>query len=418
MQKILYLQGLIKYVDFKTKRLERKRSMGYDPNEKSIINNEEATILQEALVSLNKSLSINLTMNFNHFKTIFIYILISKCLYYLEDYNEAINKLKEGMLKIADLNKFIFESSEEIDPRVMFISNGMIIERLLYTLAKINEKIGKKKLSAWTFNKLMEITYFRSNGIHRKACKMLKKFLYEDNQFRMGIKNIVSKLLLEKMSNRYENSNKKIKIIISENLLGQFSSCYELKEMLLKCINKYISQNDLISYFQFDSNITSRFDLIAKYYNIRNFQSCPKFCRFNGGINQFTKIKTNFYLAVNEAVKVLIEDEKDSNRPTLDKYIFIFLYAEDFRFNSEEENKDLTRLLIENNITFYVFLFDDNVTDKKLTNIKKYLKDIVEGYLIHVKNFEIIEQAFQNISLCAKNKNILDSNYDNFKYIY
>jgi hypothetical protein len=406
MQKILYLQGVIKYLDFKNKRRSRKKS----EHEKHLTN-EDAKILQDAIASLSKSLNINVTMKFNQFKAIFMHILISKCHYYLEDYSEAMHNLKEAMLKISDLNKYLLESVDDIDPRVMFISNGIILESLLYNLGKVCEKLGKKKQSAWVFNRMMEITYYRSNSIHRKACKKMKTYLFENNNFFIDTNNIVAKLHLEKMSNRFDNDNKKFCITVSETLLGKFPSTYELKEMLLSCVNKYISQNDLISYFQFDSGVTSKFDLIAKYYNMKNFQTSSTFCKHNNS----GAFGTDFYGAMCHGINTLTEDEREHNQ--LDKYIFIFIYAEDFKFNSEEENKELARKFIDSNVTVYVFIFDEFVKEKKLTNIKKYLKDLVEGYLIWVRNFEIIEQAFQNISICSKNKNILDSNYDNYKYI-
>ncbi len=135
--------------------------------ERLIKRREDLRLLEEAIVELNHSLSINSTMNLNQIKSIFILILIAKCNFYNEKYTEASNDLKKALLKFSDLNKYFFEKNlwEQIDPRVMFIINGIIIEQILFNLGRVCEKLKKKQLAGWIFNKMMEISYFRTNEI-------------------------------------------------------------------------------------------------------------------------------------------------------------------------------------------------------------------------------------------------------------
>jgi hypothetical protein len=412
-QKVLYFYGLIKFLDFYKKKQELKNISKKERFDKM---KDEYYLLEEAVVHLKKALTINSTMNFNQIKSIFTLILIARCSFYSEEYSEATNSLKEALLKFSDLNKYFFDKnlSEQIDPRVMFVTNGIIMEQILFYLARVSEKIGKRQLSGWLYNKLMEISYFKNNEIHRKATNKLYKFLFEsENNF------VEKKFLIEKMCRRMKKipANKKLTIVVSENLLKNFNSSYELREVLLKCLENSMNQFDLISFFQFDTNIQSLITEGAKAYNLKIFNDSPTFCKYSGNLENE---KPDFFKAMDNAVTLLNIDSEHYNEKEEDqhdKYIFAFIYSEDFRFTSKEENKSLTRKLIEYNISLYTFCFDDSINEKKLMNMKKYLKDIVEGYLIIVKNFKIIKQAFQNISNKGIQKNLLQSNFENHKYI-
>lgn len=128
-------------------------------------------LLNEAKKHLTISLNINNSIYFNQTKCIFIQLLLSQIEYYCDEgMSDSSNCLKEALLKFADLNKFIFEKSldDQLDPRVMFVVNGVIIEQVLYQTARICSKIGKRKLAAWVYNKLMEVSYFRSTEIEQK----------------------------------------------------------------------------------------------------------------------------------------------------------------------------------------------------------------------------------------------------------
>ena len=407
----------MKYLDF-YKRKQDLKEKNIPKAERLKMRQDDQRLLEEAIVDLNYSLSINTTMNLNQIKSIFTLILIAKCNFYNEKYTEASNDLKKALLKFSDLNKYFFEKNlwEQIDPRVMLIINGIIIEQILFNLGRVCEKLKKKQLAGWIFNKMMEISYFRSNEIYRKACNKLKKF-FEIEKENLEFSNC--KNLLEKISRRLKkySGNKRICIIVSENLLKNFNSSYELREVLLKCVEKYISEFDVISYIQIDTNITSYITEAAKVYNSKIFRDTENFCKYSGNLEDNKKI--NFSKAMNSAFSILNKGENsfDDIEQRNDKYIFTFLLADDFRFSSSDENKSVLTNLIKNKISLYNFFFDEFVQENKILKIKKYLKDVIEGFVITVKNFKIIKQAFQNITNRGGNKNILHTNFDNHKYI-
>jgi len=338
--------------------------------------------------------------------------------------SDASNCLKEALLKFADLNKFIFEKNldDQLDPRVMFVVNGVIIEQVLYQTGKICSKIGKKKLAAWVYNKLMEVSYFRSTEIEQSCCKKLYKFLFDTNPNNILEKKdfILSKKKLEKICNRF-SKNKNVQLIISENLLKSFSSTYELREILLKCINNYMEQFDVISTLQFDYDVQVFVSPDFKNQNLNVIKNNPNFCKYSNNLD--STLKSNIFIALDTGLDTISEIEVENqnnlqNNPNnYDKYIYLFLYAQDFRFETDEEAKKILTKLLNNEVSLILFVFDDQLKEDKLKRIKEYLKWIIEGYVIHVKNFQIIEETFQNNAKKPK-KNILGCNFDNFRYIF
>jgi len=165
-QKIYYFYGFLKFSDYKRRRSKIKAELAgkFDNKEKlkDEVRNQmkiHSKLLVDATKYLKKSLTINNAMHFNLIKCIFILILLSNCAYLSEEYPEASNHLREALLRFSDLNKFFFDRKidDQVDPRVMFIINGVIMEQILYNIGKICNKVQKKKLAAWVFNKLMEI---------------------------------------------------------------------------------------------------------------------------------------------------------------------------------------------------------------------------------------------------------------------
>lgn len=416
VQKIFYFYGLMKFLDFKNKKEKIKKDNPNKKERKELIK-ESYPLLEDAILKFKKSLAINNTMYFNQIKCILTLVLISECQYYIEDCNESTNSLKEALIRFSDLNTYFFDKqlSDHIDPRVMFIINGIVMEQILFSLSKVCDKLGKRRLSGWILNKIMEVTLFRSNVVQKKASCILYKYLFHNHG---DTTYVIQKMQLEKICNRFSNVNKKLNICVSENLLLNFNCSNELRLVLLKCIKKYVNRNDLISYFQFDKSIQCYFTQEDQGYNLKVFENSPRFCKYSSDIVFFTdsKNKTNFYQAIINSIEILTQNE-DSSVLQQDKYIFLFIFSEDFKFTSAEESRKVYQKLLENSITVYAFCLDETITEKKIRNIRLYLKDLVEGYLILVKNFDIIEQCFQNISVIGTRKNIMDCNFDNHKYI-
>jgi len=274
--------------------------------------------------------------------------------------SDASNCLKEALLKFADLNKFIFEKGldDQLDPRVMFVVNGVIIEQVLYQTGRICSKIGKKKLAAWVYNKLMEVSYFRSTEIEQKCCEKLYKFLFDVNTFNIQEKKdyILSKKKLEKICNRF-TKNKNVQFIISENLLKSFSSTYELREILLKCINNYMEPDDIVSSLQFDYDVQAFISPDFKKKNLNIIKNNANFCKYSNNLEQ--NLKSNIFQALDYGLDAIsdIEFEYENNfqnnvnqLKNLDKYIYLFIYASDFKFDNDEEAKNILSKLLHNDI--------------------------------------------------------------------
>ncbi len=394
-------------------------------------------LLNEAKKHLTISLGINNSIYFNQTKCIFILLLLSKCEYYCEEgMSDASNYLKEALLKFADLNKFIFEKNldEQLDPRVMFVVNGVIIEQVLYQTAKICSKIGKKKLAAWVYNKLMEVSYFRSIDIEQKCCEKLYKFLFDvktpNNTEQVKKDYIMPRKKLEKICNRFSKP-KNVQFIISETLLKNFSSTYELREILLKCINNYMDSEDIISTLHFDYDVQTFINPDFKKNNFNTIKNNVNFCKYSNNLeSKDNKLYCNLYQALDYGIDAMsnLEFENLTNPQKitqkadlirrLDKYVYIFLYSNDFRFDSDEDKSNALKKLMDNEVSLIIFIFDDVLKPEKLNRIKEnFLNWIIEGYVVHVKNFQIIEETFQNNAKKPK-KNILGCNFDNFRYIY
>ena len=394
-------------------------------------------LLVDASKFLNKSKKINNSMHFNKIKSIFILILLSNCAYLSEEYPEASNHLREALLAFSDLNKLFFEKKldDQVDPRIMFIINGVIMEQILYHIGKICNRVQKKKLAALVFNKLLEITYFRSENIHRKACNklydilFLTKFTQQKNQEAIYY---LSECLLKKNKNRFNNENKSLLIMVSENLLKNFCSHYELREVLLKCIDKHLNKSDMLNYIQFDNDIKNIVNFDTVENNLKRLQNDNDFCKYSENLMDFMKI--DFAKIVKKSID-LFKKENNNNiideTSSKDRYIFLFIFSNDFRFQSTEESHEIIQLLIVNKISLYLFILDD-ITEKKIAKIKQYLNFLVEGYLILVKNFQIIEGSFNNITPVSTRKkqngepessencfshNILESKFENHKFI-
>ena len=446
-QKIYYFYGFLKFSDYKKKRNKIKTELMTNPE---LINNKEklkdevrnkmkihSKLLIDAAKFLNKSKTINNSMHFNKIKCIFILILLSNCAYLSEEYPEASNHLREALLAFSELNKLFFdkEIDKQVDPRVMFIINGVIMEQILYNIGKICNRVQKKKLAAWVFNKLLEITYFRSENIHRKACNKLYEILFltkfSSQQKNQEASYYMSECLLKKIKNRFDNKNKSLLIMVSENLLKNFCSQYELREVLLKCMEKHLNKSDKLNYIQFDNEFKiSYFDTVEQM--LPKLKTDNDFCKYSE--NLIDSMKVNLAKILKKSIDLFIKENNSNNMEETnsnDRYIFLFVFANDFRFNTKEESHEIIQLLVVNKISLYIFILDD-ISERKIFKIKQYLNCLMEGYLILVKNFQIIEESFNNITPVSIRRkkngevestencfshNILDSNFENHKFI-
>ena len=281
-----------------------------------------------------------------------------------------------------------------------------------------------------------------------------------------------NKLLLEKLSNINNNIIKHVLLAVSDNFLRKYKDAgLELREVLLNCISLYLSNSDIISYCQYGEKSRLIFPPYRKLLGYKYYKESESFCILGWGFNE---VKQNLYNCIIESLLILdnekllnsnshltntIEIENnnnfsndnidnlsnfDNNKYTcknkdnkenyfnnienllkdtyIDKYLFFFTLIEDFNFNSEDETRDIIKKALELNLSFFVFIIGniDEETESRANKISKFLKNFVQGYVVLVKNFNIIEEVFQSISIkvCKENfESLVNANFENYKLI-
>lgn len=181
--------------------------------------------------------------------------------------------------------------------------------------------------------------------------------------------------------------------------------------------------DDIISSVQFDYDVQAFISPDLKKLNLSVIKNNVNFCKYSNNLD--ANLKSNLFLAMDYGLDTIsdIEIENENNFQSndkfksLDKYIYLFIYASDFKFENDKESHSILSKLLSNDVSLILFVFDDVLKEDKLKKIKGYLKLIMEGYVVHVKNFQIIEETFQNNAKKPK-KNILGCNFDNFRYIF
>ena len=224
-----------------------------------------------------------------------------------------------------------------------------------------------------------------------------------------------SKSLVNRILNRLSTTDeiaKNICILTTENLLKQFPCPIDLKNLLIKYLKSYFKENDLISFMQLNERERNYF----KNINIKRIDDFKERADlFEYDINWDHEIKNiNFKIDFVGGLKEIIEEFKNENNNNMDNIIFCFINSDDFDLDSEADL--IFDDLVINNVSIYFFYFD-YLDEKKIKKIKMFLKNLDEGHLIIVKNYEIIERAFQNISFSKSKKNVVNLKFANHNYI-
>lgn len=227
-----------------------------------------------------------------------------------------------------------------------------------------------------------------------------------------------SKALTERVISRIDitkASSKYITFLTTENLLLDFPCAIDLKSFLIRSIQKYLKESDIISFMQCNNlknihleRMTNRnieeFKLRTDLFEIDNFKK----------LEEKKSLEIDFTGALFKVIEQ-IRYLESSNHTNLDKIVFCFINSDDFKLRSEED--DIFEELINENVAVYCFIFDD-VEDKKLKRITDFIKNLDEGHVILVRNYEIIERAFQNISYSLENRNnVINIKFSNHNYI-
>lgn len=404
-QQVLYFWGIIKYLENCSLKNTKAKEV----------------VINDGILLLKDSLAINTKLQINQVKSIFTMILLGKMYYEIEDITESSTIIKEALIKFSDINRFFIskELDKVLDARIMLLLNSLIQEQIFVMISKLCMKNFKSRLSLWVSNKIMDSCLFISTEVRKEINETIDDYIFKfeslDNVNPDMMKQYLrSKLFLEKNINRNSGLNKNISIVVSDRLLvNYFDSTPELKIILLKSIEAYISNSDIISYSQFGETLRLLFPAAAKQYNLKSFKENESFCFIS---NLLLEDTSDIHNALKDTVTHMCNED-----PNYDKYILLFTLPDEFKFKSEYESRESIRLLVNNNVTLIVFVINSEEEKReKIAKMAKFLKNLVEGYVIEVNSFQIIEEIIHNLSHNpSKNshKTILNTFYDNFAFI-
>ena len=445
----------------KHKKIIFKKKIRNTFKKNNLINNKEGDLIEvKKEIILNfikagkyfkKSLDINKKFGINKIKSIIILIYLSKC--YMQKNlfkkSDSIEAIKNAIISLFNLNQYFSEMYNKIhlNPRIMLLINGIIFEQIIYNIAKINQNNNNDKLAAQMFLNSLSISYFKTDNIQSKSCKhlinLIKYSVSKNNknllqylqkiQFRLNSKII-------KYQNDYENVSKNIFLLFSNKLIEIIPTKIELCEIISNCVKNYLHQNDNVwcNRFDFSKEFPSKKAKdISKDFLMRILSQNPSLNYEKYGMQ-------NIIFKINEIINTIIEEKKNNNNMNLfnldkinknnlddkniifdDNYIFQFILLSDYIFDSANSKTKFKQYLNNNNISLYTFVFDEDFKDKKndfkeskFNKIIHNLKNIPEGVLIYVNNFNLIKLAFQNISRIYIKKNVFNINLELNKNIF
>lgn len=224
----------------------------------------------------------------------------------------------------------------------------------------------------------------------------------------------------EKKQGQEATFEKNLWMVITESLLVKFPCPIDLKSFLVRCLKYYLKDTDVVNFAQINESYTEYLPNIDKK-NLNLFTTRPDLFNINTENidyeNNSVKKDGDFSTSIKKIVSFIDEDEKQKGK-NIDKIVFLFINSSNFRLNDADD--PLFDVLRKNKISVYCFCFDE-LSEKKMIKMKTFLKFLYEGHLIIVKNYEVIERAFQNISYPSdnlKNKNVLTLKFSNHNFIH
>lgn len=411
-------------IDFPINKLE----IEYEENKKDIIGYYET-----AIVYFFRSYEINHKFSINKIQLIVILIYICKCYLYLGKTWDAIENIKKSLVSLFTLNQNFVELNGRINlnPRIMLLVNGAIIEQILYYIGYINKGM-KKKLSAQIFLTVLSVSYFKTDNIQSKASKHLVSLIYDYK------KKKESKIdFLDKISNRLSPSRRKILkknifVFFSPELVRILPSKIEICDLVAKCIKKYMNDNDKVLFSRFDNFDDVQLKKVSEF----TIDSVMKIIndKYRNPISKYGMQEAISYAVSKLNEKKENEESSSSGSDTKrneDNYIFQFILSTDYIFSSHDENKKFKQKLTDSKVSLYTLVFDTTVLEGKreseeIQKIKREkkgriihsIKQLTEGVLLLVRNFSTVKSAFQNISRNYKQKNMFNINFDLCKDVY
>ena len=414
------------------------------------IDNQIAKKSEIALKYFKLSLEINTKYCINKIKCIVTLLYIAKCqLCNPKKKAEPIDTMKNVIIKLYTLNQEFININKDtsLNPTIMLIINGALMEQILFLIVKINKQTNTQLVTK-LLSEIMRLSYFKTDNIQSKACKNIYELinLYDAANMNTSMNNANpyhydKKELFHKISFRLspniiklqkENTNiyKNIYLLFSQNLAKSLPSYIELCEILSKCIKGYMSPNDKIQCARFDMKdyINDKMrkpsecnkELIMRVLTRENDQKVED--KFGMQNSIFEVIKKINYMKRN-SVSTMNNYYRNKDIINDDNYIFQFILCKDYLFDSNENKKNFQNFLKSLNVSLYTFVFDDEIRndphkDEKMKKIMHPLKRLTEGVLIFVDNFYNIKIAFQNISRSYKPKSIFRINSNIYSNIY
>lgn len=453
-QNCFFIIGLVDWVWFKElKKINRRKDSNNDNlelNKKRDNSQMDYFLIEKAILSFSNALEINNLMKSNSIKNIWIYLLLSKCEYEKGQYQKSNCHLQESFVELMDFNNYLMNSKIVINEKTIILINGLLLQYILYQLGKLMTKMKKYKPACEVFILCIEISLFKIEKIQSNCFSKIWKLFKEklNNEA-----NIIKKIAYRMNPDCLNLHNKTIIILTTVEFVNYYDLIEELKDALIKYIRKlFYNDTDYIGYIEVGVNqmkcinlsfIASFCEEFHRKYEANQILTSEnsihtQYCSEGNNPNHShshshshsnsSKEKTtidnnseycNSLLIYQGMIRSITTLNEFNSKIPQDKYIFIFGMSKFIDFCENEQWTNVRNTLHQDNISLYVFCFENEIPELQKNNIIKYLKkeNMIEGLLFEVYSFKLIKKAFQNITTKGK-KRVLKVSYNDINNIY
>lgn len=426
------------FIDLHKKQKSKDEDLKHFYHDKQ--ENEKLFFLSQAIDNFKKASRINDHLQINSIKNIIIYLYLSKCYYYYQNDNqktEASKMLKKSIVSFVKFFKMIRELTEDsktskffVDPRIILMISGILMEDILYSIGHFAKKMNKNKTAFDFLTKIFSISYYKNHHIHQKAIHIMEKILRLSNQK----KNIAYKKLSKLEIRLSVKPKRKVMfIIISENFIENYHSLESFRVLVKNCLMKYLDNKDLIGYIYLAKEdqvkeSESPCNKDGKATNIGLFEKLDAMKEIDNHILQLILKKSNQIIinqnnskSSNNSSKIHLGNSfeiissvcKEKRLYNVDLYCFAFAKLKDIRFSSDSKAKKIFEEFYHKNASIYIYCFNKEIPEDKVSHYKKFFNHFSEGVIVLVKNFKMIKLGFENISNLQKQHNLLSIDYSN-----
>lgn len=437
-----YLLGLANYFQFFALHKKMKQNINANLNtsnpklklEVSITQRQQKDyFLENAILHFKAAFKINEHLQVNQIKNIVILLYLSKCYFHERRAKDDANKvLKKAIVVFAKFNSLITKDLKDkikVDPRIMLIVNGTLMEYIVYSIAKFAKKVEKYKVAYVAFQHFFHLSYFKNENLHCKALKALKK-----------INEIIGEQKEDLVSKRKSTKMIKINPIELQSQFLKKSSIDHLKVELRKYSSSF-SQNDLDSTkaitinsindilhsfekLQYDTNKKiqklSYTNIISKY--LTEYQDGHK---LNVLLNSPLTIKPEekIYKRINKFY-CRISRAKSMDKPKA----IIIIISETFCYNFNALKSFgvlmmncINKFIDDDDLIGYMYFSDNEVKDSIPLTEKSVIINQLTDKLINLKQNDQCDKENSCITVAfdaAIDMFIDKSKFDNDKYIF